>query len=102
EITPRDTEEQAVAELTGHAGDGHANGLLHEGGSYPCAATSDEANSSRIVRASVSSAMRAAAAAAAPPLSGCASRNMRRNRRFTSSRSTVMPARKPSTSIAHR
>ena len=50
---------------------------------------------SRIVRASVSSAIRDAAAPAAPPLSGCASRSRRRKRRFTSSRSTSMPARKP-------
>ena len=32
---------------------------------------------------------------AAPPLSGCASRSRRRKRRFTSSRSTSMPARRP-------
>src|ERR1700694_3595775 len=46
--------------------------------------------------------MRDAALALAPPLSGWASRNRRRKRRFTSSRSTSIPARKPSTSIAQR
>ena len=38
----------------------------------------------------------------AAPWSGCARRTRRRNRRWTSSRSTRAPARRPSTSIAHR